>query len=293
MTFVVGFRCANGVVLCTDSLEADGVTKRHIDKTRVITAPDWGVAISGAGPGGLIDKFTSEVSSSLQHGTYDPKLIESTIEYTLTNFRSQYQEPFRVLVGVYCPRLNTYALYRSDDNYLAPISDHAHIGMGHSLWRFFVENLHVIGNSVDDNSRLALFIMRQAINYVDGVGGPIRLVSFTRGDHVWKVIKGPFFLSLERFESGYRGLDVGTVLKDSWKLHTPPSRAEQVAKFGSVEDIGDELTFLDGVKLERLGSVAGRKKASNSFWCNRDRLRKRGMLERGRDLAKKASDQQP
>ncbi len=279
MTFVIGFRCANGIVLCTDSLEADGMTKRVVDKSKIIGTSDWGVAIAGAGPAGFIDKFTSDVSANLARGAYNRKEIESTIEDALSRFRSQYREAFRILVGVECTRVADYALYRSDDNYVVPIKDHAHIGMGHSLWRFFAENLYATGNSVEDNSRLAIFIMRQAIKYVDGVDEPIRLVSYTFGDDGWKVTRGPFFMSIERWGEGFSHCDITKTLKDSWKISNPPSLSEQVKKFGGAKSPGDELIFLDGVKLESLRTVSGRNKHGGSLYGNRGKLRKRASLE--------------
>ncbi len=278
MTFVIGFRCANGIVLCTDSLEADGMTKRHVDKTKIIGTTDWSVAIAGAGPGGFIDKFTTDISANLPRGPYNRKEIESTIEKSLSSFRSQYEEAFRILVGVQCTRVIDYCLYRSDDNYLVPIKDHAHVGMGHSLWRFFAENLYDVGNSVEDNSRLAIFIMRQAIRYVDGVEEPIRLASYTFGDQGWKVTRGPFFLALEKWGEGYRHSDVTKALKDSWKESNPPSLSEQVKKFGGVKT-GDELIFLEGVKLESLRTVSGRNKHGGFLYGNRGKLRKRALSE--------------
>jgi len=35
MTFVVGLKCADGIVLCTDSLEEDGITKKRVNKITV------------------------------------------------------------------------------------------------------------------------------------------------------------------------------------------------------------------------------------------------------------------
>jgi hypothetical protein len=154
--------------------------------------------------------------------------------------------------------------------------------MGHSLWRLFAENLYTKGNSVEDNSRLGIFIMRQAIRYVDGVDGPIRLASYTFGDQGWKVRSGEFFLSLERWEDGFRNCDIGKVLKDEWKASNPPSLSEQVARFGGVKIPGDELTFLDGVKVEELRTFAGRMRVSNSLLGNRGKLHKRGILEKER-----------
>jgi 20S proteasome alpha/beta subunit len=278
MTFIIGFRCCDGIVLCTDSLEADGVTKRFVNKTKIIGTSAWGIAIAGAGPGGFIDKFTAEVSATLSRGEYNRKQIEATIEDTLSHFRSQYQEPFRILVGVQSPQ--EYLLYRSDDNYLSPIKDHAHVGMGHSLWRFLSENLYVVGNSVEDNVRLGIFIMHQALQHVDGVDGDIRVVTHTFGDDSWKFMRwADVFVTNPHWRAG----DIKTSLKNWWKFGNPPSRSEQVAKYGAVRTPGDELTLLDGVKIEDLVTDAGLNRVSNSLWSNRDRLRKRAQLERERE----------
>jgi 20S proteasome alpha/beta subunit len=288
MTFVIGFKCADGIVLCTDSLEADGLTKRSVDKIRVFGTSDWSVAIAGAGASGMIDKFCDEVSANAGQAKYNRRHIEQVIEEVLSKFRSKYQEDedrFRILVGMQCTRVIDYRLYRSDSSHLAPIKDHAHIGTGHSLWRFLCSNLYAQGNSVEDNSRLAIFIMRQAINYVDGVDGPIRLARYTFGDQDWKLSTGTLFMPLNRYyeSGGVSPFEVGTVLKDSWKLCNPPSLSEQVKRFGGVKIPGDELIFLNGVKLEQLRTVSGRKKAGGTFWSNRDRLRKRGLLEQERE----------
>jgi hypothetical protein len=284
MTFVIGFRCRDGVVLCTDSLEADGVTKRYVDKTAIIRARDWSIALTGAGPGGLLDKFSADVTSTIPRTmVYDRRKMESIVEASLSRFRSQYEEPFRILVGVQRSHSLESSLYRSDDNYLSPIRDHAHVGMGHSLWRFFAENLFVRGNSVLDNSRLAIFIMRQAIEYVDGVGGDIRLVTYTNGTDTWKVSVGPWFTSIENAREGWARFHVGDALKDGWRKTIPPTLTAQLKKFGGIQTPGDELTFLDGVKIEKLGTVSGQKKAANSFWCNRDKLRKRALLVQERE----------
>jgi 20S proteasome alpha/beta subunit len=284
MTFIIGFICPDGVLLCTDSLEADGLTKRPVDKVRMMGTTDWGVAIAGAGASGMVDKFSDEVSSRIGRGAYDRKHIEQTIEEVLIAFRSQYPEDgdqFRVLIATYCISAIERRLYRSDTTHLAPIKDLAHIGTGHSLWRFLSAKLYAHGNSVEDNSRLAVFIMDQAIDYVDGVDGPVRLVSYTFGDQSWKVARGPFF-SFEKFERAFRPYDVGKALRDSWKLCNPPSLSEQVTKFGGVRTPGDELTFLTGVEAEKLRTVSGRSKNEGFLYGNRGRLRKRALLEQER-----------
>ena len=47
MTMAIGFKCEDGVILCADSLEADGFTKAYVPKTNVMGYLDptgtWGV----------------------------------------------------------------------------------------------------------------------------------------------------------------------------------------------------------------------------------------------------------
>jgi hypothetical protein len=47
MTIGVGFKCTDGIVLCTDSLESDGVTKRMVDKiwASVVSCKHMSVAL--------------------------------------------------------------------------------------------------------------------------------------------------------------------------------------------------------------------------------------------------------
>lgn len=293
MTFIAGFKCADGIILCTDSLEADGFTKRAVRKIRPFGTTDWQVAIAGAGGAGIIDKFCDEVSAALPRKPYDPALIESTIEDTLLHFRSRYQaddEHFEIIVGTHCTRVIDRRLYRSGTGHLSPIGDHIHIGVGHSLWRFLTEMFYEKGNSVDDNRRLAAFIMKQAIEYVDGVEGPVQLASYTFGNRDWKI--STIWPTLYSFSFDTR-LDLKTAMRDFWKKVTPPSLSQQAEKFKTIRAPGDELTFLQGVEPEKLRTVSGRNKNEGFLYGNRDRLRKRALLERERDKVSSQNQQPP
>jgi 20S proteasome alpha/beta subunit len=285
VTFITGFNCANGLVICTDSLEADGLTKWSVDKIRVLGTTDWQVAIAGAGGGGIINKFCDDVSTAIPRELYKRGVIESVIEDTLSHFRSRYQaeeERFEVIVGIYCNRTIDRHLYRSGNGHLSPVADHVHIGSGHSLWRFLIGNLYVHGNSVEDNGRLAVFIMNQAIEHVDGVDEPIQLATYAFGDQWWTIRKGAQIWALSPAIYSY---DVKTALGDFWKQENPPSLMDQLKKYRVVRTPGDELTFLEGVKVEELATGASLNRVSSSLYGNRDRLHKRAMLEKERDQA--------
>jgi 20S proteasome alpha/beta subunit len=291
VTFIAAFKCADGIVLCTDSLESDGFTKRSVRKIRTFGTTDWQVAIAGAGGSGIIEKFCDEVSATIPQGMYDPTVIETAIEDALARFRGRYQaedEYFQIIVGVHCARLGDRRLYRSGSGHLSPVTDHVHIGVGHSLWRFLVETLYEKGSSVADNKRLALFIMRQAIQYVDGVDDPIRLASYTFGDESWK-FAGEWRGFTVDFD--YSPCELSTVVRDAWKKATPPSLPDQLKKFKAVRQPGDELTFLRGVEIEKLQTVSGRNRNVGFLYGNRDRLRKRALLEQAREQGQESKNQ--
>jgi len=48
MTIAIGFKSTDGIVLCADSLEQDGVTKRNVAKIcSYQVGEEWGIAIAG------------------------------------------------------------------------------------------------------------------------------------------------------------------------------------------------------------------------------------------------------
>jgi 20S proteasome alpha/beta subunit len=59
MTIAVGFSHLNGMVLCADSLESDGVTKKRVNKIHTCDiGGEWGYALACAGEGDLADSFS-------------------------------------------------------------------------------------------------------------------------------------------------------------------------------------------------------------------------------------------
>ena len=285
MTFVFGLVATDGLVICADSLEADGLTKRKVDKIKMQGVSwkegGWAFAAAGAGPGGKIDKFFSEVRAVIQAQQVNLKKgqLEKVFESTLTRFIANYpDDPFRIILGIAENQFDR-VLYRSDDNYLSPVRDHAHVGVGHSLWRFLTEMLYQRGNSVADNIRLAVFIMRQAIKYVDGVDGPIKVASYTYGDKFWRPVSGQ---EISHIEENFDSDELKATLQSYWRRRNPPTLNDQLHKFGGVRTPGDELTLLDGVKVEELYTAAGRKRSAKIFRRNTDKLQQRGLLERQR-----------
>lgn len=280
MTFIVGLQCIDGVVLCTDSLEDDGITKKTVNKIRPMGTSQWQVAMSVSGSSGICDKFPDEVSSQLVRGPFDRTLIENTIENVLSDFHSKYQEHFEVIVAVYDSSQREHLLYRGLKGVLSREIGECHTGMGNELWRMLADTIYSRSNSVEDNIRLAVFATRLAIKYASGVDGPVQAISYTfaQSQIGWKWYTPTDILAIES-EINFEGFK--EALQGYWRKNNPPTRVEQLRKFRIVQT-GDELTLLEGVKLEELYTVQGRKRASKIFRRNTDKLQQRGHAERQR-----------
>lgn len=293
MTFVVGMTCCDGIVICTDSLEDDGITKKRVDKIAVAGRNiDWSLAIAGSGPGATIDKFVAVLRTKLPNIPFDQAVVENCIENELAEFNSKYvlsgDDRFQVIIGLFC-RLGMHRqLYKGScfgagqGVVLTPVSGECHVGMGHELWRLVSEALYRATNSIADNIRLGIFATSLAIRYASGVDDPVQMLFCRFGGEHW---------------TGYLAQDIQTIrqqvspeeLKDYlqrfWRVHNPPTMTEQVHRFGAVRTPGDELTILQGVKVEELYTVEGRQRSSKIFQNNTDRLQQRVLLERQRQDA--------
>lgn len=67
MTFVLGMKCSDGLVLVSDTLESGGVAKRYRGKLYALNSePLWGVAWGVAGNAHVADKFSDKVKTLIQ-----------------------------------------------------------------------------------------------------------------------------------------------------------------------------------------------------------------------------------
>jgi hypothetical protein len=285
MTFVIGMQCSDGIVICADSLEDDGITKKTVDKIRIMGNSDWSLAISGSGPGATLDKFGSSLRNKLPlQDPFDQLQIETVIEDLLTEFNSRYvmnqSDAFHVIVGLCTWRGLDRLLYKGSCFFgqsvvLTPIIRECHTGMGNELWRFLADTLYDRRNSVADNTRLAVFATRLACKYASGVDDPIQVISYTFGDGTWRGYTPVELIAIEMdlLPNGF-----ADAIRAYWKRHNPPTKAEQLKRFKSIKTPGDEITVLEGVKLEELYSISGRRRASKIFRRNTDKLQQRANL---------------
>src|SRR4051794_7183753 len=93
VTFVIGFHCYNGVVLCADSEENDRVNKTYVEKLYVRPVPEnWQVCFGGAGDAVAIEKFRDKLWSRLQKEPSNEAKIERDTEEVLEHMEGLYPE---------------------------------------------------------------------------------------------------------------------------------------------------------------------------------------------------------
>jgi len=185
MTIALGMRCMDGMVLCTDSLETDGVTKRLVNKLWVyevqhLGQPEWGIAIGSAGEGDLADSFNDDLKEILGNSDFDEVKLLSRLRTALRAVRVSYPESqFGFLAAIYGnPKLYS-KLFRVMDgsSHLGPVKKYQAIGLGAGIANFLASKLYTPSMCIAEAARLGAFILNQVKQQTEGCDGPTSLVT--------------------------------------------------------------------------------------------------------------------
>ncbi len=188
VTIIAGFRCQDGVVLCSDTQETAGDAKRNVTKLQCFHGPvasqdgdgmvnaDLALAICGAGYGPFIDKITSQAWDSVRHVSdiwEASERVESMIKETYQEFGQIYQ------MGA-CPQvILIYGITKGGLSKLfqaiGPVvneTEYASDGIGYYLANFLTTRMR--GDSrltIRQTIILAAYILFQTKEHVEGCGG--------------------------------------------------------------------------------------------------------------------------
>jgi 20S proteasome alpha/beta subunit len=171
VTFIVGMKCADGLVLCADSLESDGVTKSYRTKLASFLWNDglssWGLCWGASGHAFVCDKFKDKMKQSFATQTYNRPAIEEKIEVCLQFIKQSYadRDGITVVIGLFGnpgPDKNNpldLYLYRgsSDSACISPVREHCCAGMDVTLATFFLSNTYHPLMPVEHGKRLGVF----------------------------------------------------------------------------------------------------------------------------------------
>ncbi len=220
MTIALGMRCMDGLVLCADSLESDGVTKRMVRKLWLYEVQhqgrnEWGVAIASAGEADLADSFNDDLKQILGNSDFDEVTLLSKLRTALRTVRLTYQEAsFGFLAVVYGNPTLYRKLFRVMDgsSHMGPVTAYQAIGMGGSLANYLASKLYTPTMCVEEAARLGVLILSQVKEHVEGCSGPTCLVTFGgvgvdagRGFRTWtrdQIASVEAELSDEKFRQG-------------------------------------------------------------------------------------------
>jgi 20S proteasome alpha/beta subunit len=190
VTFILGMRCTNGLVLCSDSEESDGYVKKNVQKLFQFEQPGkWGVAFGCSGSAAACSNFGDRLLEQLQEETaFNRRTMEKTIEAHIHYMRKEYpEERLQVVLGLYSMSPPDVRLYLADTNNecLSVHSDYACAGMDVSLARFLLDSVFDNRVNVRDGMYLAAFITHVMKQKAASVGGPTQLLHFRMEHPHW------------------------------------------------------------------------------------------------------------
>lgn len=186
MTIAAGFVCADGIVLCADTLISYPNNKR--DGAKLWLIPPCGgalVAIAGAGDVALIGKTRDEIRRRLT-ASMDEQTIVEMIEDVIAEFIERYVAPYpdsvvlQILVGI--RTANGCALYANSggNHILGPVDSSECIGWGQSLGLYFAASLFRRGMPMKWTKTIAAHLLQQTKQYVPFCGGDSHILMMPR-----------------------------------------------------------------------------------------------------------------
>jgi hypothetical protein len=171
----------DGMVLCADSLENDGDTKRFVDKLwRYEVQGDWGIALATAGEADLADSFTQDLAVVLGDSDFDEERLLLKLRTAIRGVRRAYMEAeFGFLAAIYGRPVLYRKVFRVTDgsSHLGPVGRYQALGVGSPLANFLADQLYVPSMCVKDVVRLAAFILARVKECNYHCGGDSSIMS--------------------------------------------------------------------------------------------------------------------
>lgn len=181
MTLIAAFRCRdNGILLCADRQEDDGVAKRQVDKIhRLGGLKECEVWVAGSGVSTTVDDAYIEADRSLRDAekagisllSEHKEIIENSLKGTHDRYKEYVRGWPLHLIFVVAPRLAGRApiLYRTDKHRLIPVTVYTAWGSGKTIADYLADRLYQHGIQTVPLIVLAAFIFREAES-ASGVG---------------------------------------------------------------------------------------------------------------------------
>ncbi len=232
MTITLGFQCFDGIVLCADSLESDGVTKRFVEKLWTYEVQDeWGIAIASAGEADLADSFNDDLKEVLGNSDFDEVILLSKLKLAIKSVRESYPDAeFGFLAAVYGMPSLYKKLFRVTDEskHLGPIRRYQALGIGGGLATFLASQLYRNSMCVEECIRLGAFILAQVKEHTEGCGGPTSILSYGGIGQPATSFKVWDRADIDAIEKELSSEKLGDALWKFWESNNPAPRFQPI-----------------------------------------------------------------
>ena len=258
MTIAVGFNCPDGLVMCTDSMESDGISKNKVNKIWCYeTQDEWGISVASAGESDFIESFTDNLGELVTGEQFDKDWIMATLRSAINAARTTYPDlRWSALFALFGPNPMDRKLLRVSEfsKHIAPVARYEALGIGSSLAKFLCSQMYALFMNVDEAAELAVFIALQCIEHIEGCELPISLLSWKIGQRGW----APYHPDevkkiIDRFDAKSLRKD----LLDYWRAQTP--HLTRLHKYDELQQ-GGFVKFRRALGLKPKRSVSQKSK---------------------------------
>jgi 20S proteasome alpha/beta subunit len=177
MTLIAGFLGRDGLLMCADMEEGDGVSKRKIVKLWFRTFGDTAVVLAGSGSAAVIDNAVERIDKALvaRLGVSDEDALQDLVDETLRTVHEKYVWPnprtdhsIQLMVGY--SHEGKPRLWITQDTVTKPETRFACAGSGQDLANYLADRLYHPSYSEQQMVLVAAVIFREVKRNVAGVG---------------------------------------------------------------------------------------------------------------------------
>ena len=173
MTYILGARCADGVVLVSDQKVSIEGSPSYNEEKIVEILP--GIVVGGAGMAGLIEKISDDIKKEFEDYEIDSKQLIRFAEKQSLKIIKQHEEldeDASFLIGI-SENSSKLCHVVMEDGFADPIKRYLAIGSGEPYGSLFLEKLWNNDMSMKDFAKVGYFLIKFVVEMKadDGVGG--------------------------------------------------------------------------------------------------------------------------
>jgi hypothetical protein len=198
MTIAAGFVGSDGLVLFADTEEQEGYMKTEVEKIQIYPGNNCCLMIANAGQGYLADALIDRIFDEVEQQKPDEAKIILAIRKTILDFhRSEValypsdneHKQVGIVLGLQVADRMPLLLHAAATA-LRKVRELAVIGYGAEI-KFLAQQMYLKGMPVKHGVLIANYLVRTAIEHVQGCGGESRIATISNGSaqmrHIYDV----------------------------------------------------------------------------------------------------------